>query len=330
MMKRTLLATTAILGLSLAAAPAQAFDNLEWNWELNAFTNIDIDVAVEALDLSPDGMATIEIFQDFTGDVNSNVSFSGDYLTNDATELAVAPEGEVLIPLNGTIHLEGNWNKHGVNGTVNGDVDGFIGDFELAEGSIDPSGLLGKSGEYEFYIDMDGQVFVFDWDDVGLDFDDVTVDATTQMGTLVGDAVSIANFNSIQTETATLLDQIQVHSANNDLDGFGVSATASAGEIGNPVAAAVDLSATAISNYFSLEGAPGAGDNILVADLTQTTDANINASATAVQDLSGFNNVGAFVNGDLDAGVVGNLNATAIGNYSSMSFGPNIDLNLGE
>lgn len=331
-MKKALLATTALVGLVLAANPAHAFDENTWTWLKTVDETVTVTVDINS-DLNPAGHVEIQKSQIMEGDVTATVTFDGDYLSNDSTELTLDPDAledlEQEISASWTLSGTYDANAEGPNVTTatisdlefsdnveNGDV---TVDVENSEVSVQPS-------NFSFEMDMEGEVTLsaVDLDDL-IEEDAVTLDAATELGMLQGNATAIANFQELQTETATFLDEFQSHVALNE-DGFGVEATASAGTLENPVEAAVDLNATAISNFFSLEGAAGGADQVLIADITQETNANVMASASTVQDLSGFNNLGGFTGIDDTAALVGRLNATAIGNYASLSFGPSVDL----
>jgi hypothetical protein len=334
-MKKVLLTTTAVAGLMFAAAPAQAFDENVWTWTntVDQATNIDVNVAS---DIAPDSHVEIEHVQTLDGDVRAEVNFDGDYLSNDSTEFELNPDAVGLedteTPISATFSFEGNYdaNADGPNITnanlTNQDFEGFDGEVAV---DTETSSIGVQPSDYNFDVTMNGTLTTeapdVDLEDL-VEEDQVTLDAATELGTLVGNATALANYRELQVEGATYLDEVQTHTALNE-DGFGVEALANAGSAENPVEAAVDLSATAISNYMSMEGAADAPNNVLLANVEQTTNANVQALATATQDLSGYNGVGGFSGIDAELpGVVSRLNATAIGNYSSISFGPNVEL----
>ena len=343
-MKKTLLATTAIVGLVLAASPAKAFDSTTWDWTKTVTENVTVDVDIDSF-LEPLSHVEIQKVTTFEGDIRAEARFEGDYLSDDSTEFTIDEDALADlndandIEVNGTFTLSGEYDANATGPNVTNAeisdlaIDGFDGelsvDAEGSEVSVQPS-------NYEFNMAING-VLAAEGDDISLDDindlieeDEVTLDAATELPTLVGDATAIANYDAFQTEGATFLDVAQDHIAANALgeSGVGVQALAHAGTVDAPVEAAVDLTATAISNYLSVEGAATGADNIMIADLSQTTNANVEALAVAYQDLSGYNGLGGFGNIAVDemTGVVGNLSATAIGNYSSIKFGPSVDL----
>lgn len=334
-MKKILLATTAVAGFVLAPAPAKAFDESTWTWTNTVEQAANIDVNVTG-DIVPDSHVAVEHVQSLDGDVRAEVNFSGDYLSNDSTEFELNPDGigleDTETPISATFSFEGNYdaNAEGPNITsanlTNQDFEGFDGTIAV---DTDSSTIGVQPSDYNFDMTMEGTLTSeapdIDLEDL-VEEEQMTLDAATELGTLVGDATAIANYRDLQVEGATYLDEIQTHTALNET-GFGVDALANAGSAEDPVEAAVDLSATAISNYMNVEGAAAAPNNVLVANLEQTTNANVQAVATATQDLSGYNGLGGFSGVDPELpGVMSRLSATAIGNYSAMKFGPNVEL----
>lgn len=332
-MKKKLLVTTAVMGVLFAASPAKAFDELTWTWNKAVEEAVDIDINISS-DLIPDGHVEIEKEQIMNGDVRAEVNFQGDYLSDDATEVVLNPDALDLldqeVSFSGTFTLDGTYdaNASGPNILTSNISNENYTDFDATIG-VDSGEISVQPSTYTFDMTIDGTATAeapeIDLNDL-IETQAVTLDATTELGRLEGDAVAVANFQELETETATYLHDSQVHNALNE-NGFGVEALANAGSDIDPVEAAVDLSATAISNYMSLSGAVDNPNNVLVADISQETNANVNATATAFQDLTGFNNLGSYTGLDADVpGLVGKLTATAIGNFASIKFGPTVDL----
>lgn len=331
--KRKLLATTAVVGMLFAANPAHAFDELNWSWNKTVDEAVNIDVNVSS-DLLPEGHVEIEKSQIMNGDVRSSVNFQGNYLSDDAEEVVLNPDALDLldqeVSFSGTFTLDGTYdaNANGPNLLTSNISNENFNNFDATIG-VDSGEIGVQPSTYTFDMTIDGTAVAYapeiDLDDL-IETQAVTLDATTELGRLEGSAVSVANFQEVETETATYLHDTQIHNALNE-NGFGVEALATAGTLEDPVEAAVDLSATAISNYMSLSGAVDNPNNLLIADITQETNANVYASAEAFQDLSGFNNLGGYAGLDADVpGLVGKLSATAIGNFASIKFGPSVDL----
>jgi len=333
--KKNLLATTVLVGLIGASGPAMAFDELNWSWNKTVEEAVTVNVDIDSVIL-PVGHVEIEKSQIMNGDIRSEVNFQGDHLSNDATEFNIDPDGVALLPaqdidFHGTFTLSGEYdaNSGGGPNILSSNLNSF--DFNNFEGDINlVGGEIGvQPSTYTFDMAINGTVVGEGMEvNVGdlIQASAVTLDAATELGRLQGAAVSIANFQELETETATYLHDMQIHNALNE-GGYGVEALANAGTMENPVEAAVDLSATAISNYMTLSGSVNDQNNVLIADISQLTNANVNATATAFQDLSGYNNLGGFAGLDADAtGLVGKLAATAIGNFASVKFGPSVSL----
>ncbi len=332
-MKKKLLVTTAVVGVLFAASPAKAFDELNWTWNkaVEEAVNIDVNISSEII---PDGHVEIEKEQIMNGDVRAEVNFQGNYLSDDATEVVLDPEGLDLldqeVSFSGTFTLDGTYdaNANGPNVLTSNISNESFNNFDATIG-VDSGEVSVQPSTYTFDMTIDGTATAeapeIDLNDL-IEEQAVTLDAATELGRLEGAAVAVANFQELETETATYLHDSQIHNALNE-NGFGVEALATAGTLEDPVEAAVDLSATAISNYMSLSGSVDNPNNVLVADISQETNANVLASATAYQDLSGFNNLGSYAGLDPDVpGLVGKLTSTAIGNFASIKFGPSVVL----
>ncbi|MBL8780761.1 MAG: hypothetical protein JNL06_07425 [Alphaproteobacteria bacterium] len=68
---RTLAASLGVLAFSaMAATPAMAFDDVDWDWYTDVKENIDIDVDVD-IDVNPTGLVQVEKLQIFLGNVNA-------------------------------------------------------------------------------------------------------------------------------------------------------------------------------------------------------------------------------------------------------------------
>lgn len=332
-MKKYLLATTAVMGVLFAASPAKAFDELTWTWTKDVTENVTVDVDIDSV-IIPETHVEIEKEQIMNGDVRAEVNFQGNYLSDDATEV-VLPPGPLELPaqevnFSGTFTLDGTYdaNASGPNILTSNISNENFTDFDATIG-VDSGEISVQPSTYTFDMTIDGTATAeaqeIDLNDL-LELDAVTLDATTELARLEGAAVAVANYQELQTEGATYLHDSQLHNALNE-DGFGVESLATAGTLEDPVEAAVDLSATSISNYMSLEGSVDTPENVLIADISQETNANVDATATAFQDLSGFNNLGSYAGLDAEVpGLVGKLSATAIGNFASIKFGPSVDL----
>ncbi len=97
---RTLAASLGVLAFSaMAATPAMAFDDVDWDWYTDVKENIDIDVDVD-IDVNPTGLVQVEKLQIFLGNVNAeskvahidNVQYDRDQYFDSKF---FGPEGEI-------------------------------------------------------------------------------------------------------------------------------------------------------------------------------------------------------------------------------------------
>lgn len=319
--------STLALGM-FAAAPAKAFDEVNWTW--NATVNervvklVNIDINIE-----PTGMVMLEDLQIQIGDVTAtstvfgidnnqpagedgggggpivvdlgNLSFTGNYdsTTGDVTGVATAPE----IP-----------GEQFLTGTVNPDDPfGITMNFDLGE--IEVEQVPGEGGE--------------------------ALDALTELPEVISAATAVGNNTSIYADTAVQLHEAQVlvgsiefptDGEDGDVGGVdvlglgitpaNVSATSTVYDILN---ASVDSSATAVGNNLTVEIEAEGPDRLLIADVLQLSVANVTATST-VYDVS-LNN---YLNlGVLDRPIVSSV-ATAVGNNKSISVNaPSVDVDTG-
>ncbi len=339
-MRKHLLMTTAFAGLAFAVSPAMAFDEINWTWNKTVEESVDIVVDITS-EINPTGHVEIEDTQFFVGDVVARTNVSGNFLSNDASEPADLTGTVVVpfeVPIEGSLGLTGSYDANApVANITNADLnaDNLEG-LNIDSAVVSPESQISvQPSSFQFEIDIEGSVSgeqEVNLSELDVQFDAVTLDATTELANAAGAATAIANFKNIETETATFLDEFQVHeAANGAAEGAGVLAQSTAGGLESPVALAVDLDATAISNLLTVNSAVDDPNNVFIADVLQDTNANMLAEATSVQDLSGFNSLGSYQgltdsDGNSIAGRVANLTATAIGNFAELKIGPSVDL----
>ena len=341
-MKKQLFATTALAGLAaVVASPALAFDESNWTWTKDVTETVNIDVQINS-EINPTGHFELQDSQLYTGDVVARTSVTGEFLSNDA-EMPADLEGTIEVPVevevSGVLRVNGDYDANAegpniLNGNVNVDeVEGLnITDANVRTGT---SEISVQPSNYQLNFDIAGTASgVQEVDLSELAVEGQTLDATTDLANASGAATAVANFKNIDSETATYLDETQVHEAANSAgDGFGILAESLAGTEEAPVALAVDLDATAISNLLTANVSTDDPNNVFIGDLSQETNANMMAEASAVQDLSGFNNLGSYgglmdADGNAIAGQVASLTATAIGNFADIKVGPSVDLSI--
>lgn len=76
-MKKALLCTVSAITLTTGlSAGAMAFDKVDWDWQLDAETKVDVKVDVDIY-VDPNGAAIVEIDQDFKGDLDAKATVVG-------------------------------------------------------------------------------------------------------------------------------------------------------------------------------------------------------------------------------------------------------------
>lgn len=340
--KTLLLASASVMVLGFGATTAQAFDDVDWEWNkvVTSTENITINVN-DTFDIS--GLVEIEKIQMNIGDVTATSIVNG--ITNNAPGEGGSEGGTVLIDETFTFVT-----------TTNDDVDPSV---VLPVGPTDGNGEGPLSGE-----------LLGDTLDEGSDqlvltfraFGEVTV---PQSEISVKDAVDLPEVNSVATavgnnQSIESTVAVNLHDAQYNLGGFNsifddretsvvaldaevevedeasgnthtdilvagvlggllgviepgqVSATSQVSAI---VDASVNSEATAVGNNLSVDiAAATPGDAFLIADLTQFNYADVSASSK-VSNVS----VNGYANLDVLEGPLVNSVATAVGNNVSIS-----------
>jgi hypothetical protein len=94
-MKRTyktcLLASVSAAAICvIAAAPASAFDRVNWTWDATVIEDVTKTITITA-DLVPTGMVMVEDLQVYIGDVNAESTVTGIQNNQPAGELPTGP-----------------------------------------------------------------------------------------------------------------------------------------------------------------------------------------------------------------------------------------------
>jgi len=341
--KKLFLASASVMVLGLGApSTANAFENVEWNWnnDVNSTVDIDIDVANQ-LDVS--GLVQIEKIQMNIGDVNAESIVNG-VSNNPPGALDGTATGTFTAPIDLTADVDSNAPNNPITAVnING------GDLTASngQGNVDEN-----ANEVNLQFDLSGTVEV-DLSEVEFDGINDAVDLPSVEST----ATAVGNNQSISSTVALNLHEGQYNmgdigfgeqsdlppirslpsvsaDVNTDEEGGNtmtdilalatigsalgiiqqgdVTATSSVTEILN---ASVASSATAVGNNLSVDlQANTPGDALLVADITQFNYADVTASSN-VSDVS----VNNYANlGVLDGPLVSSV-ATAVGNNVSIT-----------
>ena len=322
--KTSLLTGVSVIALSvMAAAPASAFDLVNWTWDAAVSETVAKTVVVD-INLAPTGMVMVEDLQMQIGDVVSSSDVHGIY--NNQPQ-----EGGGLVDL-GTTDIQFHYGLGGPN-------DGVV---VLDDEFKSPEVVAGTVDEGDQFPDINGTVTAT------IDLGEVEVpatesyDALTELPSIVSAAVSVANNTSITSDSSVELHEGQfafnsgevspeyfdgidtgntnlslttvlgILALNGDLGQSKIKATSEVYDILN---ATVDSSAMAVANNLNVNVEPVSGqDSLVIADVVQFAHADVTAKSN-VQDVA-FNN---YTNlGLLDSPIINSV-ATAIGNNKSIT-----------
>lgn len=325
-LKAGFLASASLAALTLfVAAPAHAFDDVDWRWDLKVKERVNVDVDVD-VNIDPTGLVLVEAQQINIGDVKSKSIISGIYNNQPTT--------------GGTVDL----------GTTDIQFHYGLGGALIEDGFKSPNVTAGSVNETDHSPNINGTVTAT------VDLGTVEVPATQSLNaeahlpSVIGAATAVGNNQSIASEVGTQLHVGQFafgdgnsspsnrsgggrhgggnHGGGNSnltlsktladavMDGDLVKANVNAtSKITDILNATVDSSATAVGNNLSVSVEPVSAANAMVmADITQFSFANVSAKSkvtdVAINNYSGL--------GSLTRPVVNSV-ATAVGNNASIS-----------
>ncbi len=316
--------STLALGM-FAAAPANAFDSVDWTWEATVTETVTKTVDIN-IDIEPTGLVMLEDLQIQIGDVTATSLVHGIENNPPAGEDGGGGGGSTVVDL-GNLSFTGNYNPDtgAVSGTAT--APGIPGEAFLS-GTVNPDDPFGVTLNFDL-----GELEVDQVPGEG----GAPLDALTELPEVISAATAVGNNTTIETDTAVELHEAQIlvgdvefptgedTGLTQGLDVLGwsvtpatVSATSTVYDILN---ASVDSSATAVGNNLAVAIEAEGPDRLLMADVTQISVANVTATST-VYDVS-LNN---YINlGELDRPIVSSV-ATAVGNNKSISVNaPDVD-----
>lgn len=335
--KRFYLATASVIALGIgAAAPAQAFDEVNWSWDKDVQFTEFVDISItDSFDLS--GMVEVEKIQVNLGDITATSTVTGVY--NEPPGEDGGFEGgtyqiEELFELEDFNYSEVPQNQEIDLFEVDGSPDGLL--LTVLGGEVDESNnLISTDLLVTGEIELEPTVIE------GPSYDAIDLPSVESA------AAAIGNNQSIESSVAVALHDAQINAGDISFDsqsgpggGLGLidtgnthtdflvaSAAAAAGGIltqgvisadstvSDILNASVDSSATAVGNNISVDlDAYTEGDAYLVADLMQFNYADVSATSS-VSDINVLNyeNLGV-----LEMPMVSSV-ATAIGNNAAIS-----------
>ena len=319
--------STMALGMFVVAAPASAFDDVDWTWTATVTETVIKDVNID-IDIAPTGLVMLEDLQIQIGDVTATSTVNGIQNNQPEGGDGGGGGGTVLVDL-GNLSFTGNYDN--TSGAVTGTATApAIPEEQFLTGTVNPDDPFGITMNFDL-----GTLEVEVPDDPGVAGE--PLDALTELPEVISAATAVGNNTTIETDTAVELHEAQVlvgsieypTTGEDTLDqgidvlGLGVtpatvSATSTVYDILN---ASVDSSATAVGNNLAVLIEADGPDRLLMADVTQISVANVSATSTVYDvSLNNYINLGA-----LDRPIVNSV-ATAVGNNKSISVkAPSID-----
>ncbi|MFP4464911.1 MAG: hypothetical protein ACLFP8_06755 [Alphaproteobacteria bacterium] len=336
--RKTLLGSAALVALSLGyAAEANAFDAVDWKWNNDVNTTVDVDVdVVDTFDFS--GLTQVEKAQINIGDVTATSTVSD--ITNNPPGTA---EGVTTGTFDSRIELVADYDANESGNPVSNIT--VINDPNLT--ASNPSGSDDQNeNQFNLGFDLSGEVEV--------DLADVVfegVNDAVDLPSVVSAATAVGNNQSIESTVALNLHDVQVNlgdagEARGSDEGAFVEALGSLGSTGNRhtdivaiaalgstlgafqqgsvaanstvsdiLNASIDSNASAIANNLSVDVAANTeGDAFALADLQQFNYADVSAaSSVSAIDVNNYANLGVL------EGPLVNSVATAVGNNVSVS-----------
>lgn len=315
--KTSLLAGVSAAAFSMmVAAPAGAFDQVNWTWDATLTENIAKNVNVN-INLTPTGMVMVEDLQVQIGDVSALSVVYG--VDNNQP----APAG--LVDL-GTQDIT---FQYGIGGDL------------LDNGAQSPSVIAANVDETDIQPNINGTVTAT------IDLGEVEIpatgsyDALTELPSVVSAATAVANNTSISSDVSVQLHEGQfafdvtggaesfdgIDTGNSNLSlatvlgvlaltgDLGQSEIRAGSFVGDILNASVDSTATAVANNLTVNVAPVSGqDSLAIADIVQFAYADVSAaSIVAGVSLNNYTNLGV-----LDRPIVSSV-ATAVGNNKSIT-----------
>ncbi|WP_026986411.1 hypothetical protein [Fodinicurvata fenggangensis] len=238
-MKRTLRygllagASGLALGVGLATAPAQAFDEVDWTWTSDITTDFTIDPEI-VWTVDPEGLVMVESIQVSVGDISASSTVSG--VHNNQPEGTGYADGSFTFEseIFDDDSVDGlDFNKGVYGGETSGEVAGIQpgAQTDSTFGSTDDSGDVGDldSGVYDATGALDGAtvsvhggiaptggscnnetgeegcvIFTVDIEDMYI-IGDAALDAVVELPEVVSVATAVANNLTVTADAGTMM-----------------------------------------------------------------------------------------------------------------------------
>jgi len=324
-------ASTLALGLMVAAAPASAFDTVNWTWDAAITETVTKDVTI-TIDMAPTGMVMLEDLQVQIGDVTATSTVSNirnvqptagneggtvDFGVQDFQfQYGLGGEGVMVLEndfksdniLSATVDESDTLPN--INGTV-------IGTFDLGEVEIPASEALSFDALTELPAIVSSATAVANntsiTSDVGVQLHEGQFSFNTSGETGNGVLAALADADlSGGNRHQTAAGLLTLAALGGEITSANISATSTVSDILN---ATVDSSATAVANNLTVNVVPKTdADALLIGDAVQFSFASVNATSD-VSDIRVRNYTGL---GGLTGPMISSV-ATAVGNNKSIT-----------
>ncbi|MDI4661551.1 MULTISPECIES: hypothetical protein [Cobetia] len=269
----------------MMASQAQAFDNVDWNWDGQVNTDVNIDVYIDPKIKDPGGLVMVESLQKQIGDVSSeaivsDVSYGAGEAGDPTIELVDSLSAGSSAAANASAH---SWNHHS---TANAGA----------------AAAANANADVDVYISYAGSTPNPD---------------ITKLESLENAATSVGNNVSVDSDAMVNLHNEQFLAGSGGYFFYpGTAEVESLAKVDNILNLSVDNAATSVGNNMSVTLDSTDIDSALIADNTQMSFANISSTAKVSNITLDLPPAGSF-----DGPVINNA-ATSVGNNMSVSVGP--------
>ncbi|MDH2294983.1 hypothetical protein [Cobetia sp. 1AS1] len=276
----------------MMASQAQAFDNVDWNWDGQVNTDVNIDVYIDPKIKDPGGLVMIESLQKQVGDVSSTAIVSD-------ISYGAGEAGDPTIELVDSLSAKAKANS---SAEASAGIKGL-------KAEADADAMAKASADVDVYISYAGST----------PNPDITkLESLENAATSVGNNISIDSDAMVNLHNEQTLSGSELYGGGPGRHSFGpqLANVDSLAEVSDILNLTVDNSATSVGNNLSVTLDSTGIDSALIADNTQMSFANISSTATVSGITLDLPPAGSF-----EGPVISNT-ATSVGNNMSVSVGP--------
>ncbi|MEO1871138.1 hypothetical protein R1T44_02660 [Cobetia amphilecti] len=276
----------------MMVSQAQAFDEVDWDWDGQVNTDVNIDVYIDPGITDPGGLVMIESLQKQVGDVSSTAIVSD-------ISYGAGEAGDPTIELVDSLSAKAK---------AKSSAEASAG-FKGLKAEADADAMAKASADVDVYISYAGST---------PNPDISKLEALENAATSVGNNISIDSDAMVNLHNEQTLSGSELYGGGHGRHSHGpqlanVDSLATVNDILNLT---VDNSATSVGNNLSVTLDSTDINSALIADNTQMSFANISSTATVSGITLDLPPAGSF-----DGPVISNT-ATSVGNNMSVSVGP--------